>query len=236
MGFDVMGRIGTGTAMAMAMAVALTAVAAAAGPSGNQTPPAPPAARQKAEPKPAMSLPRPFFTTSTPEARRFVLERVYNYERMQYTPQALIQRVSREAATYNTPEEAFIAQMSAMLAGDYDWWISGWDEAAQELQRTQNEEQKRTPADWRGIWERVLKGQQIYLVERLETGPYGPYVILVYSLRQPGTPGTEGRETFRGMFVSREVGGRWLATQDLARDPMFHYYTEGQDRVTLTER
>jgi len=74
--------------------------------------------------------PRPFFKTSLPEPRRLVVESIYNYTRMQYDPVVIVRPGTRASASYATPEQAFMAQTSAMLAQDYDWWISGWTSAS----------------------------------------------------------------------------------------------------------
>jgi hypothetical protein len=181
--------------------------------------------------KPAMSLPAPFYPTGPGQVKQFVVENVYNYEKFTYSPPIVIAPVVRDKASYATPEQTLVAHISAMLAGDYDWWFSNWDQRSQVFMQERNKQANRTPADWRAIWAKTLAGQQIVLTERVETGPFGPYVMLVYVLRDKA-----GKDTFRSTYVAKLEAGRWVGTQELAEDPLFHYYESGRDRVTNTVR
>lgn len=169
---------------------------------------------------------KPLFPTAKPEKAQFRMEYVYNFTRMPYQPAVIITPVKPANATYSTPEEAFISQFSAMLAGDFDAWLGGWSAESQKTIQERNRTMGRGPAFWRQVWERSLKGKQINLVERLESGLY---VMLVYTLTVPA----EGnREDFRSMQVFRKKENKWEATMDLAEDKLFHHYSEGQPRVS----
>jgi hypothetical protein len=181
--------------------------------------------------KPAVSVPPPIFPTAPPEDKQFVMERVFNYRRLLYKPAIVVQRVTRDQASEVTPEQAFAAQMSAMQAGDYEWWLSTWDKASQKFHADHGAQIKRTPADWRAIWDKALRGQQIRLVERVQTGIYGPYVMLVFEMSDAA-----GKQTFRSSYVAKEEAGRWVATLELSQDPLFQFYEPGKDKVTITVR
>lgn len=170
----------------------------------------------------------PAFETKPPESGQFVVEYLYNYTRRDYVPPARMQPVARAAASYATPEDAFVAQMSAMQSGDYDWWLAGWtaDSRAQIVAR--NAQLKRTGRDWAEIWKKGFAGQEVRLLQRADTGPY---VFVVYGLFDD-----KGDKTFEGIFVSERVAEQWLATQALAEDPMFHHYLDGTNRVRLNVR
>ena len=198
-------------------------------PPPTQTAPLPQAPPVNNE-RPAVSPPEPLYPTAPAEERQFVFEHVYNYKRMRYQPPVTIQPVIRDRATYATPEQALTAHVSAMQAGDYDWWLADWDEASRAFLIERMAVLKQTPAFWREAWARVLQGP-VVLVERIDSGPFGPYVMLIYSVRDKG-----GKETVRSAFVARYENGRWVATQELAADPFFHHYESGQDRVSVTVR
>jgi hypothetical protein len=180
--------------------------------------------------KPATPVPPPPYPTTPAEEKRLIFERVYNYRRFVYNPAIVIQRLTRDQASEATPEQAFAAQMSAMQSGDYEWWLSTWDKASQKFQIDRSAQVNRTPADWRAIWDRAFRGQQVRLIERVQTGPLGPYVMLVYETQAQGQP------AFRGNWVSKEEAGRWVTTLDLASDPIFQFYDSGKDRVSITVR
>lgn len=193
------------------------------------TPPPPPPPPVNNE-KPAMSPPDPLYPTTPPELKQFVFENVYNYKRMRYQPPVTVQPVIRDRASYETPEQALHAHISAMLAGDFDWWLSEWDTASQAWIKERMTQLNRTPAFWREIWAKTFQAQ-VVLVERIDTGPFGPYVMLIYSIRDKG-----GKETLRSSFVTKYEAGRWVATQELAEDAFYHHYESGQDRVSFTVR
>jgi hypothetical protein len=170
------------------------------------------------------------FKLSPAEKRQFVVENIFNYTRQEFDPPVVVQQIKRTGANYSTPEDAFISHVSAMISGDYDWWLSGWTADAQNYLKAQDQKLKRTPENWKTAWSGVLSGKQVVLLERLETGPY---TILVYSLR---TPPPDGKETFRSLYAARIEAGRWLATQELENDPFFFHYLEGKDKITVTSR
>jgi hypothetical protein len=180
--------------------------------------------------KPATSVPPPIFPTAPAEDKQLIFERVYSYRRLVYKPAIVVQRVTRDQASEATPEQAFAAQLSAMQSGDYEWWLSTWDKASQKFQIERSAQVKRTPADWRAIWDRAYRGQQVRLIERIQTGPLGPYVMLVYEMAASGQP------AYRSNWVSKEEAGRWVTTLDLSADPIFQFYDSGKDRVSITVR
>jgi hypothetical protein len=168
------------------------------------------------------------FATSGPERGKFVVEYVYNYVSRHYVRPVQVVPVDAGAADYSSPERAAIAHFSAMRAGDYDWWLSGWDAASQAQIEARNAELGRTADDWAGIWAKAMKGESVFLLERVETGPY---VFIVYEMRN-----ADGEVTLRSIYACKRVGGEWRATQDLAQDPMFHHYLKGKQRVILNVR
>jgi hypothetical protein len=199
-------------------------------PETQTQPPLPPLPGPSKD-KPVAGVPRPIYPTTPPEDKKFTFEKIFNYRVMKYSPPVVIQRMTRDTASNATPEQALAAQVSAMLAGDYDWWLSSWDAASQKFHRERDLQMKRAPADWRILWDRVLRGQQVRLVERAVTGPLGPYVMLLYELHD-----ADGKVTLKSTFVSREEAGRWVATLDLSEDPFFQHYQLGKDKVSIEER
>ena len=168
------------------------------------------------------------FNTTPAEKGQFIVEYIYNYVIRKYDPAVKFKPITREKVSYGTPEECFIAHFSAMYAGDYEWWLSGWDKESQELLKEQDKKMNRTPDDWPEIWRKAMKDDEIKLIERVETGPY---VFIVYKMfDQKGIP------TFHSMLACRIADGFWKATQELARDPMFHHFASGKDRVKLNVR
>lgn len=170
------------------------------------------------------------FSSGPIEKRQFVVENIFNYTRSHYEPPVIVQTIPKIQSADATPESAFISFISAMQAGDYDWWFSMWTLRSQQSIADQNVKMKRTPQQWIASWSAVLGGKQVTMLERLETGSY---VVLVYGLKENGTVSAE---TFRSLCVLTYEDGHWRATQDLATDAFAFHYLEGKDRIAIVVR
>lgn len=162
------------------------------------------------------------------QAGKFVVEYVYNYTKRAYTPVIVFKPVTRNTASYATPEQAFVSHYSAMASGDYEWWLSGWTAEAQSGIQQRNARMNRTAKSWQEIWSKALRGETIKLVERVETGPY---VFIVYKMFNES-----GKATMHSIYACKLVKDKWLATDELSEDLMFHHYIEGKERVTINVR
>src|SRR4051794_5596181 len=100
----------------------------------------------------SLPLPQPVFKAAPAIAKQFVMEYITNYSRMDYTPTVVVQPVPKTADSYKTPEETFLTQFSAMMSGDYDRWISGFDDNAKAVLAKRDQEQHRTPTFWIDRW------------------------------------------------------------------------------------
>jgi len=167
------------------------------------------------------------FPTSKPEEKVFVQEADYYYTEAKYDPPVTMKPVTKEAAVYTTPEDTFIAQFSAMIAGDYDWWFSTFAADAQKQIKADDEANKRQPTDWIARWKKALPEMQITLLERKVSGAY---VIIVY--RAGVTPAN----TIQFSTVFKLENGKWLATQDLQDDGLAKYSMVDKDKVVLPIR
>ena len=176
---------------------------------------------------PGTALSQQRFPTTKPEDKIFVEEKDYYYTQSQYEPPVTLKPLAKEAAVYTTPEDTFIAQFSAMLAGDYDWWFSTFAEDAQKQIKANDEQNKQTPADWVARWKRAQSELQFTLLERKVSGPYA---IIVY--RAGVTP----QNTIKFSAVFKRENGKWLATQDMQDDGLAKYSMEDKDKVVLPIR
>ena len=74
----------------------------------------------------------PIHRTASPVNRTKTVTEHYDYLESEYSPAPILRDfVAREDASYETPEQAFVSRVSAMVAGDYDWWLAHWDEDSQ---------------------------------------------------------------------------------------------------------
>jgi hypothetical protein len=242
---------GSASRMVMALSVTVFCGVLAAQTAGKKTTPPPPkspsAIQDKASVAPdaqhsgikteqfqILPFPAPVFKTAPPEKKKFAVQFVTNYTRLAFTPEVKMQPVPKSADTYKTPEELFVTQFSAMMSGDYDRWIAGWTDDSKKVMAERDEQMKRTSADWVARWKLALTNRQVVLLERLESGPY---VLLVYSLRDTPKPGeTQGKEIIRTLFPTKKVGEKWMQTQELSDDEMFKRYIEEPEGYTQVLR
>lgn len=168
------------------------------------------------------------FATAAAKPGKFTVEYIYNYVERKYSPEISFSAVARKDASYASPEDAFISHFSAMTAGDYDWWISGWTPDSRASIEARNKRLSRSAKDWQVIWARALKDQRVKMVARVETGPY---VFIVYKMFDKA-----GKLTMYSMYACKKEGDKWLATEELAEDLMFQHFLEKERRVSINVR
>lgn len=172
--------------------------------------------------------PTPIFPTTTPEMKKVIVEEAYYFWQMKYDPQVKLKLLtSRSESSYETPEEALIAILSAMYLQDHDWWLHSWTQAAIDFRIAEDKRQNQSPADWRQIWDKLLKDKQAVLTHRIETSKY---VILGYNLVDAANNIVESN------LVFTLENGKWLATNDLASDPVKWGWRKPEKKMQGTER
>ncbi len=174
------------------------------------------------------TMPPPKFPSAKPESKRLVVQHVYDYVRHVFEPAHAMKPVARQQASYTTPEDAFVALYSAMYAGDHAWWSSSWDKESRALMASRDKKLARSPDAWTKAWKKQLQGRRVYITERVDSGRYA---FVVFELRDAA-----GKVSFRSMSTFKPDGKRWWATQELARDAMFHHYLKGTSPVSIRIR
>lgn len=172
-----------------------------------------------AQNKPA---PEPIFTTTPPVADRIVAEDEYHFTVRNYSPPVEVKLVRRQDASYDSPEMAAIAGISAMVAGDFDWFRSTWDKASLAVLEARDKAMNQDQDFWVRTWERAFRNRQVQLTSRIETGEY---VLIAYRLvAQLRAADDKAEGDIELVTVLKADNGRWLATQDLSQDPVLAYW------------
>lgn len=178
-------------------------------------------------------LPKPIFPISDYEIKKIIVEEVYYYRIMAYTPPVKVPLyAAEEDKSYKTPEEALISVLSAMFAKDYNWWLSSWTKSSQELNIEEDRKRNITPETWTQIWERDLKGKEVEITHRIEVGSY---IILGYSVIDLNEKDVSKR-SFESQLVFKLEDGKWLATLDLASDPVKWSWRNPEKRIRRTKQ
>ncbi|WP_028100701.1 hypothetical protein [Pseudoduganella violaceinigra] len=183
----------------------------------------------------AAALPAQAQSQTKTSVKKVVVETYTTVGVSTFVPPQPVTALTRGAAGYSTPEKAAVALLSAMAAGDYDWWISMWSPEARALMEKRYRDSGRQPADivanWRGLLSErpaVLLGKAEYARQRVT------YALVRYRVHGGNltTQDTTGKVTqldtkdFENTLSFKLIDGRWQAVQDLASDPVFHYSGE----------
>jgi hypothetical protein len=158
------------------------------------------------------ALPPPDFPVAAPEKGEFVVEHVYTFTFRRYASPVTISG-ARVSAPYTTPEHVASAQLSAMMRGDYDAFLTTWSEEARRRFDVDDKKQGRSPAFWVSAWQKALSKRPVRLLGRIETGRF---VLVEYELGQ-----IDNVTPFIDTIPTRSFENQgWLATQELSEDPV----------------
>lgn len=155
---------------------------------------------------------KPQFQTGEEKEFQLVIEHVYFFRVSKYLPPAEITPLKSPAeASYKMPESALISNISAMIAGDYDWFLQTFTPEAQVWMQNWNEERGYSGEWWAEQWRKYFAGKQIILDERTETGDF---VMITYFVHSPET----GKKDKQPRIFKKTKEGKWLATRELPPD------------------
>ena len=155
------------------------------------------------------------FKRSKATTYELVVENVYFFHVSKYLePTEIIPLKKPEQTSYQTPEDVNLANISAMLAGDWDWFLLTFSPEAQKWISNSNKKEGRTGKWWVEMWKKGFEGMRIFLNDRTESGDY---VTITYFVVSPDT----GRKTKMPRIFKKTKDGKWLATRDLpGNDPV----------------
>lgn len=176
-------------------------------------------------------LPTPIYPTTTPVIKKVIVEEAYYYRIMEYNPPVKIKLHSKKSSSsYKTPEEAAISFLSALFAADYNWSRDSWDSQALRIS-VEEFGMKDDPEFWEKKWEEYYKDKEVELTHRVETGKY---VIIGYRLIDKSKQ--NNTSTDQSKLIFKYENGRWVATQDLAKDPISHSWGNPERKIERMKR
>lgn len=162
------------------------------------------------------------YKTSAPEKQKVVEELTYYYEVSSYTPPVPVDVT--KTANASTPEGAAMQLLEAMHSLDFDRWLRLWTPESQELMKSQYKKNGTSPDVFKNGWSKAFTGRTVTLTKKIETGPY---VILVATLSPTGgAASATPAQPVEMQFVFKQVNGNWMATQEMAADPVLNSWKE----------
>ncbi|HEX3153215.1 MAG TPA: hypothetical protein VHV32_01260 [Candidatus Angelobacter sp.] len=158
------------------------------------------------------------YKTSVPEKQKVVEELVYYYEVSSYTPPIPVDVT--KTANNSTPEGAAMQLLEAMHSQDFDRWFRLWTPESQQTMKSQYQKNGTSPDVFKNGWSKAFNGRTVTLTKKIESGPY---VIVVATLSPTGgAASATPAQPIEMEFVFKQVDGTWMATQDLAADPVLN--------------
>ncbi|MEQ1529174.1 MAG: hypothetical protein ABL925_07650 [Methylococcales bacterium] len=106
--------------------------------------------------------------------------------------------------------------MSAILAGDFDWWLETWDAASKKIMLEKNKAAGHDKKFWLGQWKEQFSNRKIVPVRKIETGQ--DYVIMTYKVLT--ADGRDASSGFELPSILKRVNGKWYSTLDLRADAL----------------
>jgi hypothetical protein len=178
------------------------------------------------------AIPEPIFKTTPPKKEKVMVEDLYFFTVKEYLPPVKVEFVKRSEASYENPEMAAISYISAMALKDFEWARSTWTKESQNILEERDKSLNQTPEFWINIWEKTFKNKKVELTTRVETGEY---VLIGYKItpetKISNEPNERTKEDIELVAVLRKYEGIWLATQELAKDPVLHYWKTPEVKV-----
>jgi len=177
----------------------------------------------------------PTFDRSAPLKREFTAVKHYNFTTRNFSPAVIVEQLAEpiENDKLLYPEQTVRSHISAMRAGDYDWWLSTMDSGAREkLQQAdiaKNFIEKR-----KAQWAAVFKGASVTMERWIETGRY---LIITVRLTSRNSQSATGGGIEIPIVMSVQEG-TWLVTANLKTDdPVYKFFNHPdlaeQDSVVI---
>jgi len=157
--------------------------------------------------------------------RSLTVEMTYVYSVTPYSPAYAVKLVDQKGASYATPEDALIANLSSLAATNFAWNNQTWTAASVRDMEQRDRADGTTPRDWETRWKTLYAGKRFDLLNRID---YGRYVLIEY--RVSGAPG--GKPMVDTAALAKD-GQQWKVTQELAADPILQHWNSPQRRVQM---
>lgn len=172
----------------------------------------------------------PAYPVGPPAAIEVRVRDTYAYVERVATPPWIVAHEPAATRTTDSALHALVARVSAMRDGDHGAWLDLWDPVSRALAESDDRRSGRAPSFWTDWWRDLLGTASVTLVREIRSGEF---VVLTYRLEMPGEAVTP--EYLEMTMTFRRHGDRWLATQDLASDPLLEAspWVTGIDEETM---
>jgi hypothetical protein len=137
------------------------------------------------------------------------------FQERDYTPPYVLEgwRVPR-AGQATTPELALVRMASAIRNGDWDLYVSLWDDKGRQTLTTELERMHARPEHRIARWREATAGRTLIVVKRRDIPGYAMLTMVT-----DGDPPAAVARTLP-LALKADAEGRWWFTHDLREDPV----------------
>ncbi len=175
----------------------------------------------------------PRYPMSEPVPKLITMVEHYFYDESKYSPPLILSRIPEGLSDTSSPERAMLSRTAALINGDYDLYLSYWDEESRLITEKEFKHQKITRESMVGNWVGTLRQVDMVMLRRIDVSGY---VVLLYDFQQK----TGKREKLGLKFpvTFKKTDRSWLASQALREDDLLGAapWTSGQDVMEKTVR
>lgn len=161
--------------------------------------------------------------TSLSAARidKVTLLSTYYFAIRNYTPPLRVSLKSpEEKMARDTPEGAALAHYKFMLTGNFESWLSNWDESSRVAIIERNRKKNRDAEFWRKAWRKVVSGySEFLLTRRVDTKGF---VIIEF---RGVSEDKKKDDLVLNVALRSDEAGIWRPTNSFASDPVFLYWS-----------
>ena len=182
--------------------------------------------------RPEVEIPAPLHPTSPPEKRTLRVETTYRYEVFRFQPPVKVVPVEKSSVSYELPEHAAIAHISALEAADESWLAETYDKETRRVLAERDASPAGRALDpGQGIRDfEVAKGQELELTHRFQIFAYAVLVFRPRSAPLPAAPEAGSR------FLATTLEGEsWRVTRALDADPLLRVWNHESKSVRLED-
>lgn len=156
------------------------------------------------------------FPAKPPTEKSVLITETFNYTETVFKANGAITVVAKNQKHNDDPETAFISRMSAIVAGDYEWWLETWDEVSRQVVIERNQAKGYDKNYWLKQWQEQFSNRKITPIRKIVSGP--DYVIITYKIFTED--GKEASSGFELPSILKRIDGKWYSTLDLKADAL----------------
>ena len=171
-------------------------------------------------------------TLGPPEMDKVTIIQNYYFQVRAYTPPVPVSpSADEDTLSLDTPEGSALAHYTSILRGDYERFLSNWDETSRQGIIKRNTERGRDDEFWKGIWREAFESYTTCaLTRRVDSDAF---VIIEFRCLDAED---ERDDLVLDLALKEDANGEWRPTNSLASDPVCLYWRNPETPIETLAR